>query len=210
MEFQSSGGSGGGTRRCIGRNEGGQKGFSRLVLVQRSSCAGLTSLPRRLRSREIDPRREHPTATSWGDLAAPDVTGCRGAKSASAKRTGRRAPDESTREIGSGWDYVAPIIRPRSVGGKRPQGRGEVRSGLRVRHRHRNLREAVSSMEFMLRSVEWKGAGFPVNTSPTWLNQSLQPEAIRAAAEVTKPPKPPRQEVARRPGQQAGRNASKR
>ncbi len=32
-----------------------------------------------------------------------------------------------------------------------------------------------------------------MGASPTRLTQSLQPEAIGAAAEVTKPPKPPRQ-----------------
>src|SRR5262249_57510621 len=36
----------------------------------------------------------------------------------------------------------------------------------------------------------------PVGASPTRLTQSLQPEAIGAAAEVTKPPKPPRQRAA--------------
>src|SRR4051812_29809655 len=37
---------------------------------------------------------------------------------------------------------------------------------------------------------------FPVGASPTRRTQSLQPEAIGAAAEVTKPPKPSRQRVA--------------
>src|SRR4051812_29683301 len=36
----------------------------------------------------------------------------------------------------------------------------------------------------------------PVGASPPRLTQSLQPEAIGAAAEVTKPPKPPRQRAA--------------
>src|SRR5512135_3451757 len=37
---------------------------------------------------------------------------------------------------------------------------------------------------------------FPVGASPTRLTRSLQPEAIGAAAQATKPPKPSRQRVA--------------
>jgi hypothetical protein len=55
-----------------------------------------------------------------------------------------------------------------------------------------------------------KRSGCPVGASPTRLTQSLQPEAIEAVVEATKPPEPSRKRVVKRLGEFAGRNASER